>query len=219
VNWYVYIWAVNHGQVVESALGYFINPLIAVLLGVLVLRERLRPLQWVAVAVGLVAVVVLTVDYGRPPWIAIVLACSFATYGLLKKVAGMPAVEGLTVETAVLFLPAIGYLLWRQAEGTATFVSAGVPHALLLASTGIVTAIPLLCFAGAANRLPLSTVGLLQYLTPVLQFLLGITVFHETMPPARWAGFALVWVALGMFTVEAVRYQRQSLRVAVEDLV
>jgi chloramphenicol-sensitive protein RarD len=219
INWYVYIWAVNHGHVVESALGYFINPLIAVLLGVFVLGERLRRLQWVAVGVGVFAVVVLTVDYGRPPWIAFVLAGSFAAYGLLKKVAAMPAVEGLTVETVALFLPAAAYLVWRTSEGTGTFASTGTAHAVLLVGTGVVTAIPLLCFAGAANRLPLSTLGLLQYLTPVLQFLLGIVLFHETMPPARWAGFGLVWVALAVFTVEAVRYQRRSLRVAVDALV
>jgi chloramphenicol-sensitive protein RarD len=218
VNWYVYIWAVNHGHVVESSLGYFVNPLVAVLLGVVVLGERLRRLQWAAVGVSVVAVLVLTLDYGRPPWIAVVLACSFGTYGLLKKIAGMPAVEGLTVETLVLFLPALGYLGWLQADGAGTFGSAGGGHALLLASSGVITAIPLLCFAGAANRLPLTTLGLLQYLTPVLQFVCGLTVFHETMPPARWAGFALVWVALAVFTVEAVRHQRRSLRVAVDAL-
>ena len=218
INWYVYIWAVNHGHVVEAALGYFVNPLIAVLLGVGVLGERLRPLQWVAVAVGAAAVLVLTVDYGRPPWIALVLAGTFAAYGLLKKVAAMPAVEGLTVETLVLFLPATAYLVWHTSTGAGTFTSAGTTHAVLLASTGVVTAIPLLWFAGAANRLPLSTLGLLQYLTPVLQFLLGVLVFHETMPVARWAGFGLVWLALAVFTVEAVRYQRRSLRVALDAL-
>jgi chloramphenicol-sensitive protein RarD len=218
VNWYVYIWAVNHGHVVESALGYFVNPLIAVVLGVAVLGERLRPVQWGAVGIGLAAVAVLTVDYGRPPWIALVLASTFGTYGLVKKVAGVPAVEALTVETLVLFLPAAGYLLWLRADGAATFGSGGAGHALLLASTGVITAVPLLCFAGAANRLPLSTVGLLQYLTPVLQFLCGITVFHETMPLARWAGFALVWVALAVFTVDAIRNQRRSLRVVVDAL-
>ena len=218
VNWYVYIWAVNHGHVVESSLGYFMNPLVAVLLGTVVLGERLRPVQWGAVGVSLLAVLVLTLDHGRPPWIALVLACTFGTYGLLKKLAGMPAVEGLTVETLVLVLPAAGYLVWLQADGRATFGSAGVVHALLLASTGVITAIPLLSFAGAANRLPLTTVGLLQYLTPVLQFICGITVFHETMPPARWAGFALVWVALTVFTVDAVRNHRRSLQVAVDAL-
>jgi chloramphenicol-sensitive protein RarD len=204
--------------VVESALGYFINPLIAVLLGVLVLGERLRPAQWVAVGISLLAVVVLTVDHGRPPWIALSLAASFGTYGLLKKVAGMPPAEGLTVETLVLLAPAAAYLLWLHDTGQSTFASAGLGHAVLLATTGVVTAVPLLCFAGAANRLPLSTLGLLQFLTPVLQFLLGITVFHETMAPARWAGFALVWIALAVFTVEAVRYQRRSMRVAVDSL-
>jgi chloramphenicol-sensitive protein RarD len=130
----------------------------------------------------------------------------------------MPAAEGLTVETVVLLAPAAAYLLWLHDAGQATFASAGIGHAVLLATTGMVTAVPLLCFAGAANRLPLSTLGLLQFLTPVLQFVLGITVFHETMAPARWAGFALVWIALAVFTVEAVRYQRRSMRVAVDSL-
>jgi chloramphenicol-sensitive protein RarD len=218
VNWYVYIWAVNHGHVVESSLGYFVNPLIAVVLGVAVLGERLRAVQWAAVGVGLVAVAVLTVDYGRPPWIALVLASTFGTYGLVKKIAGVAAVEALTVETLVLFLPAAGYLVWLRGDGGATFGSGGPAHTLLLASTGVITAVPLLCFAGAANRLPLTTVGLLQYLTPVLQFLCGVTVFHETMPPARWAGFALIWAALAVFTVDAVRHQRRSLQVAVDSL-
>jgi chloramphenicol-sensitive protein RarD len=218
INWYVYIWAVNHGHVVESALGYFVNPLVAVLFGVAVLGERLRRAQWVAVGLSALAVAVLTLDYGRPPWIALVLAVSFGTYGLLKKVATMPAVEGLTVETLVLIVPAGVYLWWLGASGEATFGGAGLGHALLLTTTGVITAVPLLAFAGAANRLPLSTLGLVQYLTPVLQFLLGITVFHETMPPARWAGFALVWVALAVFTVEAVRYQRRSMRVAVDSI-
>jgi chloramphenicol-sensitive protein RarD len=218
VNWYVYIWAVNHGHVVEGALGYFINPLIAVLLGVAVLGERLRPAQWAAVGISLLAVVVLTVDHGRPPWIALVLAVTFGAYGLLKKVAAMPAAEGLTVETVVLLAPAAAYLLWLHDAGHSTFGSAGTGHAVLLATTGVVTAVPLLCFAGAANRLPLSTVGLLQFLTPVLQFLLGITLFHETMAPARWAGFALVWTALAVFMVEALRHQRRSVRVAVDSV-
>jgi chloramphenicol-sensitive protein RarD len=218
VNWYVFIWAVNNGHVVESALGYFINPLIAVLLGVAVLGERLRPVQWAAVGISLLAVVVLTVDHGRPPWIALSLAATFGAYGLLKKVASMPAAEGLTVETVALLPLAAAYLLWLHHAGRATFGTAGTGHVLLLATTGVITAVPLLLFAGAANRLPLSTVGLLQFLTPVLQFLLGITVFHETMAPARWAGFALVWVALAIFMVEAVRYQRRSMRVAVDSL-
>jgi chloramphenicol-sensitive protein RarD len=218
INWYVYIWAVNHGHVVESALGYFVNPLVAVLLGVVVLGERLRRVQWVAVGVSVLAVLVLTLDYGRPPWIALVLALSFGTYGLLKKIAAMPAVDGLTVETLVLIVPAVVYLGWLSSTGGSTFTHAGAGHAVLLATSGAVTAVPLLCFAGAANRLPLSTVGLLQYLTPVLQYLLGIVVFHETMPPARWAGFGLVWAALAVFTVEAVRYQRTSMRAAVESI-
>jgi chloramphenicol-sensitive protein RarD len=216
LNWGTYIWAVNNHHVVESSLGYFINPLVSVLFGVVLLSERLRPVQWVAVGVSALAVIVLAVDYGRPPWIALTLAVSFASYGLLKKIVGVPAVDGLVVETTVLALPALVYLGWLQSQATATFTNHGAMHVLLLMSSGLATMAPLLFFAGAANRLPLSTLGLLQYLAPVLQFLIGITVAGETMPPARWIGFGLVWVALIVFTAEAIRHQRRSLQLAVD---
>lgn len=210
VNWGLYIWAVTNGHVVESSLGYFINPLVTVLLGVAVLGERMRRGQWVALAVGAAAVVVLAVDYGRPPWLALALAVSFATYGLIKNRVGIGAMESFGTETALLAVPAIGYLTWLSFTGGATFGSEGAGHLLLLVSAGPVTAVPLLLFAGAARRLPLSTVGLLQFLTPVLQFGCGVLVFDEPMPPARLAGFALVWLALVVFAVEGVRHARRS---------
>ncbi|OIJ97955.1 EamA family transporter RarD [Streptomyces monashensis] len=210
VNWGVYIWAVNSGHVVEASLGYFINPLVTIAMGVLLLKERLRPVQWVAVATGFAAVVVLTVGYGRPPWISLVLAFSFATYGLVKKKVDLGGVESLAAETAIQFLPALGYLLWLVGHGESSFVNDGSGHAVLLASTGLVTALPLVCFGAAAIRVPLSTLGLLQYLAPVFQFLLGILYFHEAMPVERWAGFALVWLALILLTGDALRSARRT---------
>ncbi|GHJ34875.1 EamA family transporter RarD [Streptomyces sp. TS71-3] len=210
VNWGVYIWAVNSGHVVEASLGYFINPLVTIALGVLLLKERLRPAQWAAVGVGLAAVITLTIGYGQPPWISLCLAFSFAGYGLAKKKVALSGLESLAAETAVQFLPALAYLLWLGARGTGTFTSEGAGHAALLASTGLVTAVPLVCFGASAIRVPLSTLGLLQYLTPVLQFLLGILYFHEEMPPERWAGFALVWVALTVLSWDALRTARRN---------
>ncbi|MEV4242870.1 EamA family transporter RarD [Streptosporangium canum] len=216
VNWGVYIYAVNTGHVVESALGYFINPLVSVLFGVFLLKERLRPWQWGAVGLGTLAVVVLTLDYGRLPWIALVLAVSFGTYGLVKKIAQVGAAESLTIETLVLLLPALGYLVYLQGQGGATFGSLGAGHALLLAGGGVITAIPLLCFTSAAIRIPLTTIGLLQYIAPVLQFLVGVFVVHEVMPPSRWAGFAIVWLALSVFTWDSLRAARAARRTALE---
>ncbi|MBG0820351.1 EamA family transporter RarD [Planomonospora sp. ID91781] len=210
VNWGVYIYAVNTGHVVESALGYFINPLVSVLFGVFLLKERLRPLQWAAVGLGAAAVVVLTLDYGRLPWIAMVLAASFGTYGLVKKTAQVGAAESMAVETLVLLLPALGYLGYLTQQGTGTFGSAGAGHALLLAGAGVITAVPLICFSAAAIRVPLTTIGLLQYIAPVLQFLCGVFVAHEVMPPSRWAGFAIVWLALSVFTYDSLRTARAA---------
>ncbi|MFD9287480.1 EamA family transporter RarD [Streptomyces sp. NPDC060030] len=219
VNWGLYIWSVNNGHVVEASLGYFINPLVTIAMGVLLLGERLRPAQWAAVATGLAAVLVLAIGYGQPPWISLVLAFSFATYGLAKKKVNMGGLESLAAETAVLFVPALGFLLWLGASGDATFLTGGAGHGALLAATGLVTAIPLVCFGAAAIRVPLSVLGLLQYLAPVFQFALGILYFHEAMPPERWAGFALVWVALIALTWDALRTARrtraEALRMAV----
>ncbi|GGZ13812.1 EamA family transporter RarD [Streptomyces nitrosporeus] len=209
VNWGLYIWSVNNGHVVEASLGYFINPLVTIAMGVLLLGERLRPAQWAAVATGFAAVLVLAIGYGQPPWISLVLAFSFATYGLAKKKVGMGGLESLAAETAVLFLPALGFLLWLGARGESTFGS-GAGHAALLATTGLVTAIPLICFGAAAIRVPLSVLGLLQYLAPVFQFGLGVLYFHEEMPPERWAGFGLVWVALALLTWDALRAARRN---------
>lgn len=209
VNWGVYIYGVDTDQVVETALGYFVNPLVSVLLGVVVLRERLRPGQWVALGIGALAVAVLTVDYGRLPYLALVLAVSFAGYGLTKKRLGLPAAEGMFVESAVLAPAALGWLGWLAFSGDLAFGRVSVGHTLLLILAGAATAGPLLCFAGAANRLPLSTLGMLQYLTPTLQLGCGVLIFHEPMPPVRLAGFALVWVALAVFTVDALRQARQ----------
>ena len=212
VNWGTYIYGVNSGHVVETSLGYFVNPLVTVALGVLVLRETLRPVQWASIGLATLAVVVLTIDYGRPPWIALVLAFSFGTYGLLKKTAGVGAAESLTVETAVLVVPALAYLGLLAATGAGTFSSQGPGHALLLVGCGVVTAIPLLCFSAAATRVPLVSIGLLQYLAPVLQFLLGIVVYDEHMPGSRWLGFALVWGALVLLSADAVGAARRAAR-------
>jgi chloramphenicol-sensitive protein RarD len=212
VNWTTYIYGVNNDRVVETSLGYFINPLVTVLMGVLILHERLRPLQWAAMGVATVAVIVLTIDYGRLPYIALILAFSFGTYGLLKKTADVGAVESLAVETSVVAPLAAIYLGWLAMSGGSSFGTEGGGHALLLASTGIVTAIPLICFGAAATRVPMTTLGLLQYLAPVLQFAVGVFVYGEDMPASRWAGFVLVWIALGMFTFEANTRRRRQLR-------
>jgi chloramphenicol-sensitive protein RarD len=216
VNWATYIWGVNNGHVVETALGYFINPLVTVLLGVLVLGERLRPWQWTAMGIAGLAVVALTIDYGRLPWVALILAFSFGSYGLCKKQAGAPAVESITFETMVIGPLALAYVVWLSAHGHSNFTSHGPGHTTLFVTTGIVTAVPLICFGGAAIRVPMVTLGLLQYLTPILQFLLGIVYFHEDMPAGRWVGFGLVWVALVIFTVDSLRHRRRTLRVASE---
>ncbi len=220
-NWVIYIWGVNSGHVVETSLGYFVTPIVMVLLGVVVLHERLRRVQWAAIALGALAVVVLTVDYGRPPWIALGLAASFGTYGLLKKRVGatVGAVQSLTVETAVLVLPALGYLMVLEARGTGHFGHVGAGHELLLASTGVVTAIPLLLFASSARRVPLSVLGLLQYIAPVLQLLTGVLLYDEPMPPSRLAGFALVWVALAVLSVDGLRHRGPSGRARASDPV
>ena len=208
VNWGTYIYGVNSGQVVETSLGYFIGPLVTVVVAVVVLGERLRPAQWAALSLAVVAVVVLTLDYGRLPWIALTLAFSFAVYGLLKKKADTGAAESLTVETLVLIVPALGYLWWLDAAGDGTFGRLSTTHSLLLAGAGVVTVLPLLAFSAAATRIPLSTLGLLQYIGPSLQFIIGVLVYDEPMPPTRLAGFAMVWVSLALFTAEGLRHRR-----------
>ena len=206
-NWALYTWAVLSGHVTEAALGYFLNPLVTVALGVLILRERLRPLQWAAVATGAVAAVYLTVDYGTPPWISFALAGSFATYSLLKNRLGgsLSPLQSLTGESLVILPVAVVILLALQQSDASTFLGHGTTHTLLLLSTGVATAVPLLLFAAAASRVPLSTVGLLQFLTPFLQLLSGVLLLGETVPPSRWAGFALVWFALLVLSVDMIR--------------
>ncbi len=214
-NWATYIYGVNNGRVVETSLGYFINPLVTVLMGVVVLKERLRPLQWVAMGVGFVAVSVLTWDYGHLPYVALILAFSFGTYGLAKKTADVGAVESLAFETAVIAPFAAAYVFWLGATGTAEFGTNGVGHALLYTTTGIVTAVPLICFGAAATRVSMVSLGLLQYLAPILQFGLGVFVLGEDMSAGRWAGFGLVWLAVSVFTVEAVNHRRRQLRLTI----
>lgn len=209
VNWGTYIYGVNSDRVVETALGYFITPLVVVLFGVTVLNERLRAAQWTALGIGGLAVAVLAIDYGQPPYIALILALSFGGYGLLKKRLGLPAAEGLFIESAMLALPALGYLGWLTWRSESSFGHGSTGHPVLLVLAGAATAIPLLLFAGAANRLPLTSLGVLQYTAPILQLGLGVLVYHEPMPPARLAGFALVWGALIVFTVDAIRHARR----------
>jgi chloramphenicol-sensitive protein RarD len=208
INWGLYIWGVNHHHVVETSLGYFVNPLVTVALSVVVLGERLRRAQWTAVAVAAAGVIVLTVQAGRPPWIALALAFSFGTYSLIKKVVGVQPAEGLAVETTVLAPVAIGYLIWIGISGSGDFTSAGIGHAWLLVAAGPVTAIPLLLFAAAAPRVPLSRLGLMQYITPTLQFIIGVTVRHEALGAVRLVGFVLVWIALALFTIDSLRTSR-----------
>ncbi|MBO0869672.1 MAG: EamA family transporter RarD [Micromonosporaceae bacterium] len=210
LNWGIYIYGVVGGRVVETALGYFINPLVAVFFGLLAFGERLRRWQWVALGIGAVAVVVLTVDYGRLPWIALTLAFSFAGYGLVKKRLGLPPTDGLFAESGMLALPALAYLGWLTARGGSTLGHVSPAHTVLLLLSGVGTAVPLLLFAAAANRIPMTGLGMLQYLTPILQLLCGILLYHEPMPPSRLFGFGLVWVGLLVFTWDALRHAHRG---------
>jgi len=216
INWIIYVAAVVAHHVTEASLGYFLNPIVTVAIGVVVLREKLRSLQWLAVAIGLAAGVYLTVDFGRPPWIALSLAFSFALYGLMKKRLGtsLGAFQSLTSETAVLAPIAVVVLLWVGARGENTFTVDSPSHPLLLASAGLVTAAPLLLFAAAARRVPLVTIGLLQFITPVLQLICGVLLLGETMEPSRWIGFGIVWIALLVLTFDSIRSVRTRRRLA-----
>ncbi|MEN2744096.1 EamA family transporter RarD [Sinomonas halotolerans] len=219
VNWLTYTYGVLTGQAIEASLGYFINPIVSVLLGVLVLKERLRPLQWAAVGVGGIAVAVLSVAHGQLPWIALVLALSFGFYGLVKNRIGgaVDAVTSLSAETAILAPVALGAVVWLAATGSLTLLTEGPTHFWLLAASGIITAVPLLFFGAAARRLPMTTVGLLQYIAPMTQFTLAVTVLGEHMPPERWVGFGIVWLALAILTVDmllSARRRRTSARAA-----
>ncbi len=209
-NWLTYVWGVNAGQIVQTSLGYFINPLVNVLLGVLFLRERLRPWQWAAIGIAGGGVLYLTVSYGALPWIALVLAFTFAIYGLLKKTAPLNAQEGLSMEMGLLFLPALGYLLYREANGTGSFGHAGLTTSLLLIFTGLATGLPLLLFAASVRRITLSSAGILQYIAPTIQFLLGVVVYQEAFGPARLVGYSLIWTALLIYSIEGIVERRKA---------
>lgn len=214
INWGVYIYAVVSGNVVEAALGYFVNPLVSVLIGVLVFRERIRAAQIAALVLAAAAVAIITVDYGRPPVVALTLAASFAMYGVIKKVVPLDPRTSLTAEGLVAAPLAIVYLVVLAITGAGSFFGNGIGHSLLLMAAGPVTAAPLLLFGVAAQRIPLTTLGLLQYLTPALQMVWGIVFMHEVMPPSRWVGFALIWVALVVFSTDALVRARRTRRAA-----
>lgn len=217
VNWFLYVWAVNAGFVVESSLGYFINPLVSVSLGMILFRERLRPVQWAPVTLATLGVVYLTVTYGSPPWIALSLAFTFGFYGLVKKIAPLNSFYGLLLETGILFVPALAWLMYVETTGQGAFGHLGATADFLMAGTGIVTTVPMLLFAGAARRIPLSMIGILQYIAPTLQFLLGVLVFGEPFSSTQFIGFGLVWIALIIFAVEGVLAHRaQAVAVVAE---
>ena len=207
INWIVYIWATNHGHVVEASLGYYINPIIIIAIGVLLLKEKMRKLQWVSVSIATFGGLVLTIDYGRLPWVALALALSGGTYGFIKKQLGLGALEGLGIETAISAPFYLAYLAWIGSQGNGHF-GHGIGLTLLLIGSGVVTAIPLLLFNGAGNRLPYTIIGLLQFITPTLQFSIGVWVRHEAMPTARWAGFLIIWLALVVLATDLVRSSR-----------
>lgn len=212
INWEVFLIAVVNNQIVESSLGYFINPIVTVLLGVIVLREKMRRLQWVAVGISFIAVIVLTVSYGQVPWIALVLALTFGLYGLIKKNVGrnVPAIAGMTIETAWSFPIAIVQIIIVSQTVGLTFFGHGTAHTLLLAASGLVTVTPLALFAAGTARLPLTLIGLIQYFTPVTTFILGITVLGETMSPSRWVGFIIIWIALSVLSVDMILAARRN---------
>jgi chloramphenicol-sensitive protein RarD len=212
INWLVYVYAVASDQVVQASLGYFINPLISVAMGVIILKESLRKTQWVAVGIAIVAVIVLTIASGSVPWIALTLGLSFGTYGLLKKFANLPSLHSLGIETVVLFPIALVILAVAIASGSESFVLDGPTITFLLIMLGPVTALPLLAFGGASTRIPLSTLGVLQYITPIGQFLLGVFVFQEAMTTGRWVGFILVWLSLAIFSGDMIRQSRRNSR-------
>jgi chloramphenicol-sensitive protein RarD len=211
INWLIYIWAVNNGHVIEASLGYFINPLVNIMFGYLLLKERLRPTQWMAIAVAALGVAWLTWQAGTVPWVALALAASFGGYGLLRKTAALGALEGLSFETMVLFPLAAAYVAWLTLNGQNAFVNTGSDMTrLLLIAAGPITAIPLLLFASGARQIPLSVLGLLQYMSPTLQFLLGVWLFHEAFTADRLVGFVLIWVALALFAAEGLLKRPQT---------
>lgn len=217
LNWLTYVWAVNAGFVAESSLGYFINPLFSVLLGMLVLKERLRPWQWVAVSLAAIGVISLTLTYGRLPWIALTLTATFGLYGLVTKIAPLEALDGLTLETGIIFLPALAYLIWVERQGTGAFLHTDLTANLLMIGTGAVTAIPLWFFGTAARRVPLSVIGIMQYLAPTLQFLIGVLVYHESFGGTDLIGYGLVWLAVVIFMSDSLHASRKPQQVLLPD--
>jgi chloramphenicol-sensitive protein RarD len=210
VNWFTYVWAVNNNFVVETSLGYYINPLFSVLLGVIVFRERLRPSQWIPILLAAIGVIYLTVTYGSLPWIALTLAFSFGLYGLVKKTAPLGSLYGLTLETGLMFVPALAYLIFCEATGQGAFLHSGPLKDWMMLGAGVVTTIPLLLFASAAPRIPLTTIGVLQYINPTMQFLLGILVYKEPFTHDRLIGFGIVWAGLILFWLEGL-YARRNI--------
>jgi chloramphenicol-sensitive protein RarD len=202
INWLTYVWAVNAGFIIETSLGYFINPLLSVLMGVIILREKLRPAQWIPIGLAAAGVIYLTVAYRQLPLIALTLAFSFGFYGLVKKIAPLSSLYGLTLETGLLFLPALIYLIVMEFNGTGAFLHTSQTTDLLLFGAGVVTTIPLLMFASAARQIPLTTVGVLQYIAPTLQFLIGVFIYKEPFDRTHLIGFGIVWIALIIFWVE-----------------
>jgi len=209
INWIIYIYAANNEHVVEASLGYYINPIVVIATGVIVLKEKMRPLQWLAVGIATLGVAVLTIDYGRLPWIALGLALSWGSYGLVKKQLGLGALEGLSIETLLSSGFYLTYLIWLGNSGEGHFTYS-LTLTLLLIGGGAVTAIPLLLFNGSTNRLPLTLIGLLQYITPTIQFCIGVWYFHEEMPTARWVGFLIIWVALMSLAIDLVKSSSSS---------
>ena len=207
INWIVYIWATNNGHVVEASLGYYINPLVMIAFGVILLKEKMRRGQWIAVSIATVGVAVLTIDYGRLPWVALGLAFSWGSYGVVKKVLDLGALEGLTIETMISLLPYVTFLFILENGGTAQF-GKDLGLTLLLISAGIVTAVPLLLFNGSTTRLPYTVIGLLQYITPTIQFAIGVWINHEEMSTARWVGFVIIWCALVTLAFDLLRSSR-----------
>jgi len=212
VNWLVYVWAVNADYIVEASLGYFINPLVSVTLGVVFLKERLRPWQWVPVGLAAIGVIFLALQVGSLPWISLTLAFTFGTYGLLKKITPLGPIQGMTLETGILFPFALGWLIFTQVRGDGAFLHTGLTSDLLMAGAGVVTTVPLLMFAAAAQAIPLSLVGILQYLSPTGQFLIGVLVFGEALSVERLIGFSIVWLALIIFAVEGWLHSRRFAR-------
>ncbi len=216
-NWGLYVWGINSGHVVETSLGYFINPLVSVVLGVIFLRERLRPLQWVPVALATAGVLYLTLSFGKLPLIALGLAFSFGFYGLIKKLAPLNSLHGLTLETGSLFVVALAYLVVAELRGVGSFGHVEPLTSLLIALSGIITAIPLLLFATGARQVPLSTLGLLQYFAPTIQFLIGVLLYHEPFTRDRLIGFSIIWLALILFSAESLIVGRRAAAAATAD--